>query len=261
MRLLQIVHGFPPAAHGGTEVYVRDLARALAARGDDVAVLTREGDAHRPEYAVREWTDGGVRVYAINNTFQACRSFADSYENPELLDVALRIVDRVQPEVAHVQHLTCLSTGIPGALHARGIPVVMTLNDYWLICHRGQLLDLDGRRCEGPYGDGCARCLPAGALSSPATYRAGRLARSLPLAGAAHVAAFGLKAIETTTSEASLRAATRTRLDHMRDAVRHVALFLAPSKTVEAQYERFGIPRDRLRRCNQSIERTQTKAP
>ena len=43
------------------------------------------------------------------------------------------------------EHLTCLSTGLPEALAARNVPVAMTLNDYWLLCHRGQLFDLDLR--------------------------------------------------------------------------------------------------------------------
>ena len=32
MRVLLVVHGFPPAASGGTELYVADFARALASR-------------------------------------------------------------------------------------------------------------------------------------------------------------------------------------------------------------------------------------
>jgi hypothetical protein len=40
MRVLLVVHGFPPAALGGTEIYVHDLACALkGCFGDDVHVL------------------------------------------------------------------------------------------------------------------------------------------------------------------------------------------------------------------------------
>ncbi|MDP9322568.1 MAG: glycosyltransferase, partial [Acidobacteriota bacterium] len=182
MRILQVVHGFPPAASGGTEVYVRDLAAALAASGaDDVMVLTREEDGHRPELSVRRSADGPVRVTTINNTFQSCVSFEASYANPAIDRIAGDVLDDWQPDVVHVQHLTCLSTGIPRQAARRGIPVVLTLNDYWLICHRGQLVDLDGRRCAGPFGGGCARCLPPGVLAGAAALRAGRLLRSVAL--------------------------------------------------------------------------------
>ena len=173
MRILQVVHGFPPAASGGTEVYVRDLAAALAASGDDdVMVFTREADLHRPELSVRSSADGPVRVTTVNNTFQSCASFEASYANPAIERVAGDVLDDWLPDVVHVHHLTCLSTGIPRQAARRGIPVVLTLNDYWLLCHRGQLVDLDGRRCEGPFEGGCARCLPPGVLVSAAAFRA-----------------------------------------------------------------------------------------
>jgi glycosyltransferase involved in cell wall biosynthesis len=184
VRILLIVHGFPPAASGGTEVYVRDLAAALAASGgDDVMVLTRESDAHRPELSVRVSADGPVRVTTVNNTFQSCMSFEESYANPAIERIAGGVLDDWQPDVAHVQHLTCLSTAIPRQAARRGIPVVATLNDYWLICHRGQLVDLDGRRCQGPFEGGCARCLPPGVLASGAAFRARRLLRSVHVPG------------------------------------------------------------------------------
>src|SRR5215212_11775420 len=113
MRILLIVHGFPPGSNGGTEVYVHDLAAALAARGDDeVFALTREADPHRRELSVRTRVDGAVTVISINNTFQACRSFEESYTNPALRDVAAGALHTIGPDVVHVQHLTCLSTGL-----------------------------------------------------------------------------------------------------------------------------------------------------
>ena len=111
MRILLVVHGFPPAASGGTEVYVRDLAAALAASGgDDVMVFTRENDAHRSELSVRASADGRVRVTAVNNTFQSCESFEESYANPAIERVAGSVFDEWRPDIVHVQHLTCLST-------------------------------------------------------------------------------------------------------------------------------------------------------
>src|SRR6478672_1760836 len=123
MRILQVVHGFPPAASGGTEVYARDLAAAFAAAGDEVAVLTRHSDAHARELSLRQWTDAAVEVFSVNNTFHSCESFESSYSNPEVGRIAGRVLDQWRPDVVHVQHLTCLSTGIPRQAATRGIPV------------------------------------------------------------------------------------------------------------------------------------------
>jgi GT2 family glycosyltransferase/glycosyltransferase involved in cell wall biosynthesis len=255
MRILLIVHGYPPQASGGTEIYVRSLAAALAADGrDEIFVLTRDDDSRRPEYSTRHEMDGAIHVARINNTFQACRSFEESYLNPGFLRAALEEVDDIRPDVVHIQHLTCLSTGLPGALGSRGLPVLMTLNDYWLICHRGQLYDRDGRRCDGPFEGGCARCLPPGVLAGPAVYRAGRMARALPLPGRAALARLTAAALEQSTPARRTCAATTSRVEHMRAASRHVDVFLAPSATISRMFERFGVAPDRLRRCEQGID-------
>jgi glycogen synthase len=82
--------------------------------------------------------------------FRAVRSFEESYRNPAIAAIAARLVDDWRPDVVHMHHLTCLSTDIVEMLAARGIPMVYTLHDYWLLCHRGQRLDTAGDVCDGP---------------------------------------------------------------------------------------------------------------
>jgi GT2 family glycosyltransferase/glycosyltransferase involved in cell wall biosynthesis len=269
MRILLVSHGFPPAASGGTEVYVRNLAAALASSAeDDVMVLTREEDATRPELSVRAATDGAIALTIVNNTFQSCSSFEESYANPAIDRIAGQLMEGWRPDVVHIQHLTCLSTGIPGEAARRSIPVVMTLNDYWLICHRGQLVDLDGQRCRGPFGEGCARCVQPEMLANAPAFRAGRFVRSLPIPGAATAARLAAIAMGMTKSHRRRRAATRARLRHMETAVRPVDLFMAPSQTLADAFAGFEMPAGRLVRCNQGIPirssapmRSQTPAP
>jgi GT2 family glycosyltransferase/glycosyltransferase involved in cell wall biosynthesis len=254
MRILLVVHGFPPAANGGTEVYVRDLAQSLAASGEDeVMVLTREANPRKPELSVRTFDDGLVRITAVNNTFQSCVSFEESYANPAIEHIAGDVLDTWDPDVVHIQHLTCLSTGIPRQAVSRRIPMAMTLNDYWLICHRGQLVNRDGRRCDGPFDGGCDGCLPPGILANETAFRAGRLLRTLPLPGAQHAVALAANIAGAATPRARLRAATFGRLQHMREAVRGVDRFLAPSRTLAETFGPFGVTADRLVRCNQGI--------
>ena len=160
MRVLFVVHGFPPHAQGGAEIFAEFQALTLCERhGDTVLVLTREADPGRPEYDVRTKHRDGLTIAWVNNTFRQTRSFAETYDNPSVTRVATKLIEGFGPDVAHVHHLTCLSTGIVGALARRGIPCLVTLHDYWLICHRGQLLDCDLRVCEGPEPAGCERCL------------------------------------------------------------------------------------------------------
>jgi GT2 family glycosyltransferase/glycosyltransferase involved in cell wall biosynthesis len=255
MRVLLVVHGFPPAANGGTEIYVHDFARALAGTDTEVGVLTRDADRGRPEYSVRrERTSDRLTVFRVNNTFQACTSFEDSYANPPFARIAASLIEEFDPDVLHVQHLTCLSTGVLTHAAATKTPVVMTLNDYWLMCHRGQLLRRDGERCQGPFDGGCAGCVPGGMLASPSLYRAGRLARGLPVPGAAAAVQMATRVREFCTPPERSATASWNRVQHLREATEHVEAFFAPSGTMETWALRFGIARERLHRCNQGID-------
>jgi len=79
MRILVVVHGFPPAVEAGSEIYARDLALALQrGHGDTILVVTRDADPARREYDVRIERRDGLTIAAINNTFASTRGFEES---------------------------------------------------------------------------------------------------------------------------------------------------------------------------------------
>jgi len=172
MRILIVSHGFPPHAQGGAEIYAHEHALAFARGGDQVLVLTRESNPTREEYSVREERRHGLTIAWVNNTFSRTASFADTYRNDGIRRVAASIIEGFAPDVAHVHHLTCLSTEIVRDLAAIGIPVFFTLHDYWLICHRGQLLDRQLNVCNGPEPSGCGACLGSAAGVGAGVYSA-----------------------------------------------------------------------------------------
>ena len=247
MRVLVVTHGFPPQAQGGSEIYAYDHARALVQRcGDEVFVLTRDQDPSRPEYDLRMEDRDGMRVAWVNNTFKATTSFEDSYRNPAIARIAARLVDEWKPAVAHAHHLTCLSTGIVDVLGARRIPIVYTLHDYWLLCHRGQRLDTSYHVCDGPGPNGCGACVhagadapvPAGVVPALRAVEA-RLPRAVGAAGRRLVGA-----IMPDAPSASSASAFRTR--HMRDVLARIDHFLAPSRTLRDWFIGQGVPAERI---------------
>ena len=251
MRILVVVHGFPPAARGGAEIYAHAHARVLKEIfGDEIFVLTREQDPGRAEYTIRTEAHDGLQIAWVNNTFRNTRSFEDSYRNEAIGAIATRLIDDFRPDVAHVHHLTCLSTTIVGALAERGVPCFFTLHDYWLICHRGQLLDVHYRVCEGPEPDGCDVCLGSGGgvgtlgFIGAATARA--LERRLPAAPARQLrrVVSRLAPIAADAREAGEDA--RRRLAHMRHVCDDVTHFFAPSRCICERFVQFGVPRERI---------------
>jgi GT2 family glycosyltransferase/glycosyltransferase involved in cell wall biosynthesis len=249
MRVLFVVHGFPPASMGGTEVYASEMAQALRDRGHEVVVFAREARPDLPEYAVRSEESSGVRVVRVNNTFRLARSFEETYRNETIDAIAGTVLDEVRPDVVHAHHLTCLSTGIVGECVSRQIPVVLSLNDYWLFCQRGQLLDLDLKRCPGPDPARCATCMGLAASGRPVVHRAARWFRALERHASARLAALGRRlatGVNRRAVPASARDEIVRRLDHVRTVCDSASRLLAPSHTLLEQFVRFGVSRTRL---------------
>jgi hypothetical protein len=136
----------------------------FTAGGDRVFILTREADRSRGEFALRREHCDGLEKAWINNTFASVRSFADTYTDDRIDRIAADLIDEFKPDVAHVHHLTCLSTTVVRELAVRNVPILHTLHDYWLLCHRGQLLDQTSALSE-PASYGRARPGSVGVIS------------------------------------------------------------------------------------------------
>jgi GT2 family glycosyltransferase/glycosyltransferase involved in cell wall biosynthesis len=144
--------------------------------------------------------------------------------------------------------LTCLSTTIVHALAKRRIPCVFTLHDYWLICHRGQLLDVDYRVCDGPESGPCHTCLgDAGGASAPSFLGATALRginRWLP--AARHLRRLSGRIATFVASPGAADEQARRRLEHMRTVCADVTHFVAPSRHMRDRFVQFGVAADRI---------------
>lgn len=249
MRVLIVAHGFPPHGRGGAELYAESCALQLAGLGDEVSVLTREAVESAPEYRVRDERRSPLRVRWINNTFRSARRFEDTYDNPVIQRLAADFIEETRPDVAHVHHLTCLSTRVLDELAARGIPTVLTLHDYWMLCHRGQLFDRDLQVCRGPFPDGCDQCVGIEASAPPAIFTAARFLRG-PLRRAGLLQRMSdphRHASQMPGSRRASREASRIRLAHMRERWHAVDVALAPSHHVRQRFVDAGCPAERIR--------------
>ena len=161
MRILHLVHQYPPEFVGGTELYTQTLARGLAGRGHPAAVFTR---SYVPRAGAHEWDDHGVPVYAASaGAAGPTQRFLATFGESTLAAAFGQALDHFQPDLVHVQHLM----GLPGAtldlLRARGLPYVVTLLDFWWFCANAQLVtNFDHTVCAGPaWWTNCTRCAVA----------------------------------------------------------------------------------------------------
>lgn len=140
MKVLEVIHGYPPRYNAGSEIYTQTISRELARQGCQVSVFCREEDPYRPDFKVTQETDlleSSIKVYIANHA----RS-RDRYRHDKMDQAFKSVLDTADPDVVHINHLNHLSTGIIDVTHTRGIPIIFTLHDFWLACPRGQFLQM-----------------------------------------------------------------------------------------------------------------------
>ncbi len=221
--------GYLPASVGGTQVHIRSLVRAF--EGDhDVRILCRTSDPEDEEYGLRHYTHDGIRVDTINNTFRDARDFSYLYAAPGVDRAFARLLDDWPPDLVHVHHLTCLSTGMLDELARRGIPTVMTLHDFWMVCPRGQRVDTDGDFQDPIDRDHCLDCMRRtwpGFFPDPAHPVGDRAAREV-------IAAWD---------------------DEILRRLRRVDRIIVPSRTYAAFFADWGLDADRIDVIEHGLER------
>lgn len=160
MKILYFVHQFFPQHIGGTEMYVRGLAERAQERGDRVYLLTHvDGPSHAPA-SIRRVKFESLDVIELHSNYsRSRRPGKDEYANSEHGELIAQVLLKLKPDLVHVAHT--IKLGAEGMRHceALGIPVVVTLCDYWFLCPRHTLLRSDGQLCQGPSDiNDCRRC-------------------------------------------------------------------------------------------------------
>lgn len=155
MRILYLVHQFLPEYAGGTEKVTLNLAHAAQSEGHHVEVFTashRPGPPWREQDGLRSCLVQGVPVHALPH--QEGRPLEDLGFRPAegVRQRFERFLDsRPKFDVVHVMHALRLNDAVE-VLHDRRAGYVITLTDFHFICHRINLIRLDGSLCGGPAG-------------------------------------------------------------------------------------------------------------
>jgi glycosyltransferase involved in cell wall biosynthesis/MoaA/NifB/PqqE/SkfB family radical SAM enzyme len=225
MKVLQVIHGYPPRYNAGSEVYTQTLCHGLAGR-HQVQVFTREEDSFAPDFALRrelDRDDDRITLHVVN----VPRS-KDRYRHVGVDRRFAEVLDAFEPDVVHIGHLNHLSTSLVGETASRRIPVVYTLHDYWLMCPRGQFMQMHPEdplelwaACEGQDDRKCAeRCYERYFSGSPE---------------------------EREVDLAYWDGWVSRRMTHVREMVEVVDLFVAPARYLEGRYrDRFDLPAQKV---------------
>ncbi len=248
MRILQVLHSFVPYTMAGTEVYSYQLSKELLKK-NKVFVFFRTNDSTKKEYSLIHNNYEGLETCAINHTFRLCRSFKDTYTHEAIDREFGKYLDRIKPDVVHIHHLLFLSHGLVNEIKQRGVPVVYTLHDYWLMCYRGQLLKKDFSICSGHSAVDCADCLEY--LLSIRKYSLAlyaELRKRLPL-----ILVEPLKKLYLNLAKPKSPKGFEEFKESIETVSSKIDLFLAPSHFIENKFISRGFPVDKIHYCPNGI--------
>lgn len=142
MKILVLAALYPPDARGGAEIVAEQMARNMAGRGHEVAVLTLSATGYRNEETV-----DGVRIIRIPLT-NLYRNL-DAAEKPVWMKRLWHAIDiynapmgrkveqhirELAPDIICAHNLPGFSVAAHAAAHRQHIPLVQVLHDYYFIC-------------------------------------------------------------------------------------------------------------------------------
>lgn len=167
MKIVFVTLFYPPAHFGGTETYTHGLAKYLQQLGHQVRVLCAEDWGAGSLYwnGVTDELFDGVPVRRLHLNWTKAPNVNDSlFDNPVVGAQFADYLAEWQPDVVHVTSCQTLSVSVIAQAKRAGVPVVVTLTDFWFMCPRVTLLKSDGEICDGQVEDWeCIECLMRGA--------------------------------------------------------------------------------------------------
>jgi glycosyltransferase involved in cell wall biosynthesis len=251
MKIVQVIHGFPPYSKAGSEIYTHNLSVELA-KQDEVFVFYRIANPDRPQFEINSTIKNGLNLYSINNKLKGNEEFELSYRNDSISKLFAQFLEDIKPDIVHFQHLLWLSTTLVREAKKKNIPTIFTLHDFWLFCHVGQLLKIDLSLCSGPDQLKCTNCLPPKMVMGRSCNSALNLMKLFNLI-------FRSKALKEKIFSSFNRYYSRIfyfnrkkslhiikRNSCIKELCSHVDLFVSPSLFFLMKFEGFGIPKAKI---------------
>jgi glycosyltransferase involved in cell wall biosynthesis len=135
---------------GGLVAYTEDLLREQVKRGHDVSYLFAGHYlpfVRRPRLVRRRREDIALLEIVSSPLFDHGRQPALELDEPRVEALVARAIERTRPDVMHVHELAGLPSSILDLARERGVPTVLTLQDYFALCPTFKLLDAEGQTC------------------------------------------------------------------------------------------------------------------
>jgi glycosyltransferase involved in cell wall biosynthesis len=139
---------YPPYSVGGAELIASYHAKTLLQMGHKPIVFAGCDDPRRPHYTVYKDSVDGVSVYRIQLANADFDAHLVNFFHPEIDRQFEILLQKHRPSVVHMHNIIGLSAGMIRAAKAHGARVVITLHDFWGICFKNTLIDVEQKICD-----------------------------------------------------------------------------------------------------------------
>jgi len=209
LKILVVIHGFPPYYMAGSEVYTFNKCIELSKK-HEVMVFTRIEDEFQRPYFITESIENGIKIIRVNKPGKDY-TFRSKYQDIRMAEIFRKYLKKLQPDIVHINHLSHLTTLIVDIIKKFEIPIIFTLHDFWMICIRGQLIRDDHSLCTGPSIAKCIECN-----------------------------------MKYFISEVQANREIQRWLKTLSEVNKKVDLFIAPSRFLRNIYIKYGIPEEKI---------------
>ncbi len=145
MRILYVIHDFLPHNIAGTEVYAFNLAYEVSERHHVHAFYNIDQDALPG--TVEKGIYKRIPFSATVGSLGQFNEYAPTHRESSVINAFEETLNTFSPDIVHFHHILHLTPRLLEIVHRRKIPIIFTLHDFWLLCHRIILMQKNGNLC------------------------------------------------------------------------------------------------------------------
>jgi glycosyltransferase involved in cell wall biosynthesis len=157
MRVLKVIHGFPPDYMAGSEVYSYHLVKELINQNVETFVFTRVENEFDNNYKIYNEQYENINIQRVNKP-KKDYLYEDKFYDKNIDKIFENYLLEIKPDIVHIGHLSHLSTNIIKIIKKYNIPIVYTIHDFWLYCVKGQMINQNNEICKKPSIENCLVC-------------------------------------------------------------------------------------------------------
>lgn len=174
MKVLHIGWGFIPWRVGGLIEYAEDLMNIQADKGWNVSYFFSGRYYPFTKTKLKKWRNGKIiMLEIINSPIFHAGELGTLYpeldlEEEEIENIFREVLNQLRPNIIHIQELAGLPTSLIDIIKDEyDIPLVMTLQDYFLLCPTLKLFKNNSFCLENNLSKNCAICC----MNAPLNYK------------------------------------------------------------------------------------------